>query len=208
MTYIKAAEREGQIVAAGIRVLTEVGVPAMTLRAVAREADIPLGTLHYVFPSKEQLLNAILSTVMEQSVAAIRETLITDQGVEHAIRQGVADFWDTLASGGIGLQILQYELATYSLRADANHGLARAEFEYNSALITELYERAAEAAGERCAIGYDSLGRITLAVVDGLLFQYIARPDPDRASRDLGHAIDMLVLLADPQPVASRRRRR
>lgn len=53
MAYVKAAERHEQIVAAAIRVLSKVGVPGTTLRAVAAEAGIPLGTLHYVFPSRE-----------------------------------------------------------------------------------------------------------------------------------------------------------
>ncbi len=50
MAYIKATEREGQIVAAAMRVLSDVGVAGTTLRGVAAEAGIPLGTLHYVFP--------------------------------------------------------------------------------------------------------------------------------------------------------------
>ncbi|MFC8899961.1 TetR/AcrR family transcriptional regulator [Streptomyces cinereoruber] len=205
MTYVRAAEREEQIVTAAMRVLSSVGVPATTLRAVATEAGIPLGTLHYVFPAKDQLLRAVMTRLMRDISEALRAELVLDQGVEHAFKQGIAGFWSRLVESGIGLQIMQYELTAYSLRTDGAAGLARLQYERYGSLVTEFCEQAAQAAGERCAIGYDALGRLTLALVDGLILQYVANPDPDRARRDLKHALDMIVLLADPQPVAPSR---
>lgn len=208
MAYVKAAEREQQIVSAAITVLSKVGVPGTTLRAVAAEAGIPLGTLHYVFPAKDQLLKAVIGQVISDISDALRAGLELDKGLEHALRHGVRNFWDGLVETEIGLQIMQYELATYSLRTEGAGGLAQLQYERYTSLVTEFCEQAALAAGERCAIGFDSLGRIVLAVVDGLILQYVAKPDHDRAQRDLGHALDMLVLLADPQPVTPTRARR
>ncbi|MCZ0983453.1 TetR/AcrR family transcriptional regulator [Streptomyces diastatochromogenes] len=205
MTYVRAAEREEQIVAAAVRVLSSVGVPAMTLRAVAAEAGIPLGTLHYVFPAKDQLLRAVMGKVVQDISEALRAEAELDQGVEHAFRQGITTFWSRLVEGGLGLQIMQYELTTYSLRAEGAADLARSQYERYGSLVTEFCEQAAQAAGERCAIGYDALGRLTLALIDGLILQYVANPDSDRARRDLKHALDMIVLLADPQPAVSGR---
>lgn len=42
MAYVRAAEREEQIVAATLRVLRATGVAGLTLRAVAAEAGIVL----------------------------------------------------------------------------------------------------------------------------------------------------------------------
>ncbi|MFB7103703.1 TetR/AcrR family transcriptional regulator [Streptomyces hydrogenans] len=202
MTYVRAAEREEQIVAAAMRVLGSVGVPAMTLRAVAAEAGIPLGTLHYVFPAKDQLLRAVMAKVVRDISEALRAEAELDQGVEHAFRQGITSFWGRLVESDLGLQIMQYELTMYSLRAEGAAGLARSQYERYSSLVTEFCEQAAQAAGERCVIGYDALGRLTLALIDGLILQYVANPDRDRARRDLKHALDMIVLLADPRPAA------
>ncbi|WP_435220536.1 TetR/AcrR family transcriptional regulator [Streptomyces sp. Tue6028] len=204
MAYVRAAERGEQIIAAAMRVLSSVGVPAMTLRGVATEAGIPLGTLHYVFPTKDQLLRAVTAKVIQDISDALRADLELDRGVEHAFRQGVTNFWSRLVESGLGLQIMQYELTTYSLRTEGPGGLARSQYERYGSLVTEFCEQAAQAAGERCAIGFDVLGRLTLALVDGLILQYVANPDDDRARRDLKHALDMIVLLADPQPVAAR----
>ncbi|MEV0061994.1 TetR/AcrR family transcriptional regulator [Nocardia sp. NPDC058379] len=208
MAYVKASEREEQIVAAAVTVLSRVGVPATTLRAVAAEAGVPLGTLHYVFPTKDKLLQAVITTVIGDISRTLGTQLEVDKGVEHALRHGVTGFWEILVTDRIGLQIMQYELMTYSLRTDAGGSLAQLQYERYSSVVTEFCERAAEAAGERCAVGFDTLGRLALAQIDGLILQYVSKPDPDRARRDLNRAVDMLVLFADPQPVARSTTRR
>lgn len=205
MGYVKAAEREGQIVVAAIQVLSAVGVANTTLRAVAREADVPLGTLHYVFPSKDQLLRAVIATLIDGALATVKSGLELDRGVAHAIRHGVFRFWDILVEGDVGLQIMQYELAMYSVRSQGPGGLAQLQFESYAALVSDFCERAAEAAGERCAVDFDTLGRLALAVLDGLIVQFVIVPDPVRARGDLGRAVEMVVAYADPQPVGSPR---
>lgn len=207
MVYVRASEREDQIVAAAVEVLAEVGVPATTLRAVAAAADVPLGTLHYVFPTKDQLLRAVVTSIIGDIAGTIRAGLELDRGTEHALRQGVLGFWERLVENRIGLQLMQYELMTYSLRTDPGGTLAQMQYERYSGVVTEFCEQAARAAGERCAVGFDTLGRLALAQIDGLILQYVARPDPVRARRDLEEALDMLVLFADPQPVARSRGR-
>lgn len=202
MAYVRAADRERQIVAAAITVLSAVGVPGTTLRAVAAQAAIPLGTLHYVFPSKDEMLRAVIATVIDDVVDAVAAGLELDRGVAHALRHGVVNFWDALVARDAGLQIMQYELAMYSVRSQGAGGLAQLQYERYTALVSRFCERAAAAAGERCAVDFGTLGRLTLAVVDGLIVQYVASPDAERARRDLDRAIDMLVAFADPQLVA------
>ena len=206
MAYVKASEREGQIVAAAMRVLRDVGVAGTTLRGVAAEAGIPLGTLHYVFPSKDLLLRAVIAAVMDDVVDAVRADLQLDRGVAHALRQGVTNFWTTLVESDTGLQIMQYELAMYSVRSEGSGGLAQLQYERYTALVTQFCAQAAQAAGERCAVDFDSLGRLALALVDGLIVQYVTNPDSERARRDLDRAVDMVVRFADPQPTGDRPR--
>ncbi|MGW4636149.1 TetR/AcrR family transcriptional regulator [Nocardia sp. NPDC004415] len=208
MVYVRASEREEQIVAAAVTVLSEVGVPATTLRAVAARAGVPLGTLQYVFPSKDKLLRAVITRLIDDIAAALKGQGVLDRGVEHALRHGVTGFWERLVDNHAGLQIMQYELMTYSLRSESDGSLARLQYERYTAAVTEFCEQAALAAGERCAVGFETIGRLALAQIDGLILQYAANPDPDRARRDLEQAIEMLVLFADPQPVARRARPR
>jgi AcrR family transcriptional regulator len=201
MAYVKAIERETQIVAAAVRVFGAVGVPDTTLRAVAAEAGVPLGTLHYVFPSKDKLLRAVITTVIDDVVDAIAADGEPDHGVAHAIRRGITAFWSQLVERDVGLQIMQYELATYSVRSEGPGGLAQVQFERYAALVSDFWRQAAVVAGERCAVDFETLGRLALALVDGLILQFVADRDPERARRDLSDAVDMVVRFADPRPI-------
>src|ERR1700750_866810 len=95
MAYVKADERRTQLVAAARAVLARDGVTGTTLRAVAAEAGVPLGTLHYVFPTKEQLIAAGLEDIPDEVSAVFRSAEI-DAGLEHAIRHGVENYWQRL----------------------------------------------------------------------------------------------------------------
>ena len=148
---------------------------------------------------------AAVTAQNERLASTLREGLVPDAGLDQALRQGVASFWHTLVENDLGLQLMQYELSTYSVRTHGPGGLASVQYDRYVSLIVDVCEQAADAANERCAISFDSLARLTLAIVDGLILQYIADPDRERAARDLGRAIDAIVTLADPQPVARQR---
>ncbi len=202
MAYVKAAQREQDIVAAAVRVLGSVGVAGTTLRAVAAEAGIPLGTLHYVFASKDSMLRAVIHTTTADVVAALQADAALDRGLAHAIRHGVERVWRGLVADAPGLQIMQYELAMYSVRSEGPGGLAQLQYERYTSLVADFWEQAARAADERCAVDFATLGRLGLAMMDGLIIQYLVNPDPDRAKRDLDRAIDMLISYADPRSIA------
>jgi hypothetical protein len=93
----------------------------------------------------------------------------------------------------------------YSVRSEDSGSLAQLQYERYTSLVAEFCEQAAKAAGERCAVDFDTLGRLALALVDGLIVQFITSSDSDRANRDLGRAVDMVVAFADPRPVTRRR---
>ncbi|WP_395670282.1 TetR/AcrR family transcriptional regulator [Phenylobacterium sp.] len=63
-TYARTASTVEQILNATLRVLTQEGYPALTLRRVAAESGFSLGRLHYHFPSKDSLLKGLLDAVL------------------------------------------------------------------------------------------------------------------------------------------------
>src|SRR4051794_6797935 len=93
VAYLKAAERRKQFVQAAREVLCREGVGGTTLRAVAAEADVPLATLQYAFASKNQLLHAVIEDVMTDMSDVLQAAAEVDAGLEHAIRQGLHDYW-------------------------------------------------------------------------------------------------------------------
>lgn len=197
MAYVRAAEREEQIVAATLRALRTTGVAGLTLRAVATEAGVALGTLHYVFPTKEQLLRSVINTVIRDLAAVLRANVDLERGLEHALRQSMKNYWGHLVETDTHGQIMQYELTTYSLRSDNN--LARSQYDSYVSVASDLFKQAAAAAEETCSVGFEELARLSVAGADGLILQYLAHPDHTRAMIDLERLVTMLCFLADPQ---------
>jgi AcrR family transcriptional regulator len=67
----RADERRDQILAAVLACLSEGGFDAVSMRAVAHGAGVPLGSLHYYFRSKEEMVGAALARSVEDTVAGL-----------------------------------------------------------------------------------------------------------------------------------------
>ncbi|WP_405558476.1 TetR/AcrR family transcriptional regulator [Streptomyces sp. NBC_01171] len=196
MPYIEASVRHRQFVAAARTVLARDGVGRTSLRAVATEAGVPLGTMQYVFPSKELLLRAVIEDVIEETAEVFRAAADLDGGLEHAIRRGVEDFWVRLVDGRSDLQVMQYELTNHALRTVGMESLARWQYERYAAVVADWCQQAAQRAGEICAVPFAQLGRLVVAGLDGLIMQYVCDPHPARSRQDLEAVTEMLVGLS------------
>jgi AcrR family transcriptional regulator len=199
VAYVKASERRGQLVVAARAVLCRDGVSGTTLRAVAAEAAVPLGTLHYVFPTKELLITAVLEDIRDEVSAVFRSSEV-DAGLEHAIRHGVENYWQRLVVSQPELALMRHEVFIYSLRTPGLERLARWQIEGYSRIVAEWCQEAAGNAGEICSVPFDTLGRVLVGSVIGIVLHYLSDHDPDRSRRDLQAAMEMLVRLADVRP--------
>ena len=198
MPYVEASVRSKQLVAAAQAVLIRDGVGRLTMRAVAAEAGVLLGTVTYVFPSKERLLRAVIEDVAAGIAEVLKSSADTGRGLEHAIRDGVQRFWATLVEDQEGLQIIQYELVVYALRTRGLESMARWQYDRYARIVAAWCQEAASNAGETCAVPFDTLARVLVAAVDGLILQYVCDPDVTRSREDLQAVIEMLVSLAAP----------
>jgi AcrR family transcriptional regulator len=196
MVYVEAAVRRRQLVASARTVMMRDGVARSSLRAIAEEAGIPLGTLQYVFPSKELLLRAVIEDVVEELAALLKEDVELEGGLEGAIRHGVSTFWSGLVAEERNLQLMQYELTTYALRTAGQEDLARWQYEQYCGVVAAWLQEAADNAGETSAVPYARLARVMVAGIDGLILQRICDPDASRSREDLDAMLVGLVGLA------------
>ena len=205
MPYVEASVRSRQLVAAAEAVLIRDGVGHLTMRSVAKEAGVLLGTVTYVFPSREMLLRAVIEDVAAGIAEVLKSSADTGRGLEHAIRDGAQRFWTTLVEDQEGLQIIQYELTIYALRTPGLESMARWQYDRYARIVAAWCQEAASNAGETCAVPFDTLARVLVAAVDGLVLQYVCDPDMTRAREDLQAVIEMVISLASPAPAAGRR---
>jgi AcrR family transcriptional regulator len=205
MPYVEASVRSRQLVAAARRVLIRDGVGRLTMRAVAAEAGVLLGTVTYVFASKEMLLRAVIEDVTAEIAEVLKSSVDTGRGLEHAIRHGLDRYWATLVEDQEGLQIIQYELTIYALRTAGLESMARWQYDRYARIVAAWCQEAASNAGETCAVPFDTLARVLVAGMDGLILQYVCDPDMTRARGDLQAVTEMVISLARPAPAAGRR---
>src|SRR5262249_2091433 len=176
MPYVDASVRSKQLVAAAQRVLIRDGVGRLTMRAVAAEAGVLLGTVTYVFPSKEMVLRAVIEDGAAGIAEVLRSSADTGRGLEHAIRDGVQRFWTTLVEDQEGLQIIQYELVIYALRTPGLESMARWQYDRYARIVAAWCQEAASNAGETCAVPFDTLARPLAAAVAGALLPSVCTP--------------------------------
>jgi AcrR family transcriptional regulator len=204
MAYVEPAQRRPQLIAAARSALARHGVGKTSLRTVAAEAGVPLGTMQYVFPSKELLLRAVIEDVVNEIADVLTASADAEHGLEHAIRTALTSFWNQLVDSNLGLQLMQYELTFYSLRTADQEHLARWQYERYASVIAEWCQRAAGNAGETCAVPYGQLARVILAGIDGLILQHVCDPNQKRSQENLDVLIDAFVSLACDRPSSGR----
>lgn len=102
-----------------------------------RRGWVPLGTLQYVFPSKERLLRAVLEDVIDEIARVLEGSARLDRGSAHAIRDGLTIFWDELVAGRGDLQVMQYELTNYALRTPGHENPARRPYERYESIVAQ-----------------------------------------------------------------------
>ena len=85
-------DRQALILAAVLTLLSRHGISGVTMRAVAREANVALGLVHYYYEDKTGLIAAALRRVEAQDIAIVEPdpALPPEQRVRAALRR-VAD---------------------------------------------------------------------------------------------------------------------
>ncbi|MEH6378100.1 TetR family transcriptional regulator [Streptomyces sp. KLMMK] len=167
-------ERRDRIIDAAIRVVAERGIDALSHRAVAAAADVPLGSTTYHFATLDDLL-----------VEALRRTA-------REWLDGL-DAWERAADPGLPLAEELGRLVGESLTGDRR----RLELEYELYLAAlrrpAVRPIAAECVDEMTAVlrrrtAGEATARALAALIDGMLLQHLltGRPfDRDEAVRAL-----------------------
>ncbi|MDX6739541.1 TetR/AcrR family transcriptional regulator [Actinocorallia sp. A-T 12471] len=194
MAYVRSEVQEARILRAALRVLSRDGLAKTSMRAVAGEAGISLSSLQHVFSTKESLLKAV-----------VRHSFLTvDPPTGEAASFGdrlVASFnawWTTILDQGPGNHLSQFEVTIYALRDDLSDGLAAWQYDQYLGSLELWLDKIGHPGDEAPGLPRAQLARLLMAVVDGLLLQWLIDPDLERAIEDMDRTISALALLADP----------
>ena len=171
-----------QILDASVRVFGTGGAAAVTHRAVAKVAQVPLGSTTYYFTDRDDLL---LQTMAHARAAeAVRLASIVDAldgvpGVDRALDVLTEMFFDKTVADPL------YDLALFEMFMEATrNGVVRHEARAWSRMIGELVDRVLPPTDP--AVPRDAVVQIVACLVDGLMLEAVSNAElsvPDLTAR-------------------------
>ena len=194
-----AEERREQLIDAAVEVIADHGLARATTRAITDRAGLALGAFHYVFASKDELLEAVIQRVVREIDATLGATAARVEPTTERRLEGpdlVVDVLERFLRGAWAyfegsrtLQLAQYELTLHALREPEKHHLAVHQYDQ---LVGTLSGMLRELTDELDPDTCDELARYVVATIDGLLLQWLVDRDADAARRRLGRYLTTL----------------
>jgi AcrR family transcriptional regulator len=192
-----AGGRRLQIIDATMRLIASDGVAALSTRKIAREADVNLATLHYLFGSKDDLLLAVLEAATSTMIAALVVDVHPGGGLRAALAESFAALC-ALLDRVPALPLVRCEVLLYASRRPTQPASAIQQQRYLDAL--QVCYRVAGAQGELGLIAYDDLAAVVSSSIDGLTMQVAAGMPLPRQVAIRAHVLRALFALVPGQP--------
>jgi TetR/AcrR family transcriptional regulator, regulator of biofilm formation and stress response len=175
------------IMLAAVQIVAEHGIAGTTTRRIADLAGVPLGSLHYWFASKAQLLEAVAAHLL--SLVAER---IAQPGTEATLPAQLRWLFDRTDEFSNPEQQAFFEIMMYSLRDDRSTSASDNQVEVADfgAVLLSPWRAGADA---RLPGGFPALVALVKSITIGVWFERLSQ---DRSA--LAPGIDLLTaLLAD-----------
>jgi AcrR family transcriptional regulator len=183
MKRLPVAQRREQLVEAAIAVASREGIDAATVRAVAAEAGVSLGVVHYVFQDKDELLDAMAHQITRQNLS---QSLLEmpERGEPATIVTAALDMlWDGI-SATRGSQLLSYELTTYSMRHPEVRQVSVNQYAISHEAARHFLQAMARAATIEWTLPDELMTRLVVMMTDGIVLSWLADGD-DEAARTM-----------------------
>ncbi|SJN16989.1 Transcriptional regulator, TetR family [Micrococcus lylae] len=149
-THVPLEQRRRELTETAVRVMARDGAWALTTRAVAKEAGMPHGTVHYAFSSKNELLREVMRldiSHLSDLAAAQREREISSaQDVRHAVAEVFTAYADSVMADP-DTETAYFELSLMAARDPELRALSgQSQGEYR-AVVAQLLEDMAARTG-------------------------------------------------------------
>ncbi|MBO3085008.1 TetR/AcrR family transcriptional regulator [Cellulomonas fengjieae] len=202
MNRLPVAERREQLIEAALAVASRDGIDAATVRAIAAEAGVSLGVVHYCFQDKDELLRAMAHAITTANLErSLGEALAEAQTAESVIERALDALWTGIRESR-GPQLLSYELTTSSLRHPELNQVAIEQYRGQWAAaehVLELVERSAQVSW---SVPRGALARTVVAMIDGYSLAWLVDGDSEAALSGLQRIGRYLATVTVPAPVA------
>jgi len=185
----RLAARHDAIIAAAGALAAERGMAAVQIAPVAARAGIAAGTVYRYFPSKTEMVAALVKAVSERDIGAMRGAAEAAPGPLSALAAAIATFAARALAGR--------RLAWAVLAEPVDPEVAAVRIAYRQALAREIEARLAAAIAARHLPEQDpalAAPALVGALIEGLIGPLA--PDPPHDAARAREAAQMLTLFA------------
>jgi AcrR family transcriptional regulator len=178
-----------ELVLAAMTVIGRDGVGAATTRKIAEEAGVPLGTVHYWFKDKSELLEEVVREMLRRIERATEGFRL---GANPRMKDALLAAFREIAEDDLGAQLGIYELTALAIRTPGMHELASRQY----GLYRETALRAIEPliAGEiHDAAEGRAIAELVAVTFDGMILAWLADPagsNPEAVFRLLAELLE------------------
>jgi AcrR family transcriptional regulator len=166
-------------------------VAATTTRAVATEAGASLASVHYCFESKQELLQEVLISIINELTGEAPAGAPDGASVAEMARADLSALW-AVVEREPGKQQVTYELTHYALRTEGLEGLAQWQYQVYYARSAERLRQIAARAGVEWTVPLPTLTRMLMNMIDGLVLGWLVDRDSQLALSALEAFADTL----------------
>jgi AcrR family transcriptional regulator len=159
---------------------------------IVAEADVSLSVFHYCFASKQDLLEAVIDTIMEHSSARAMAMITPGAAADQAIRAAFQAYWDHVVAAPEE-HLLTYELTQYALRTPGFDAIARRQYGRYVRAILSFLDQLAGSLEVEIRTPADVLARYVASLLDGLTLNYLLLGDTEGAQAVLDTAADHVI---------------
>lgn len=184
------AQRRAELTQVALRVMARDGAWALTTRAVAAEAGVPHGSVHYAFSSKEALLQAVIAADTDSAVHIFSSVGAAGGSPEEVLARAFSAYVDHLVADP-DIELALQELTLMAVRDTALAELFRASEQGYADSLTRLLGDVADQARGRWAVPVPVLVDQLLGLLFGATVAWLVHRDETRlraALTDAAHA--------------------
>ncbi len=179
--HVPVAQRRAQLVEAAQAVMLREGAWGLTTRAVAAEAGVPLGAVHYAFDSKGALISAVFGADIASVAAVVGEALARGGAPEEIIVRAVRRYAEELRADPQAELVVQ-ELGLMGVRdPELVHLAAEAVRGYRAEIVAFLkgVEAVAAEGGRSWQAPIEVIAEVFFGQLVGLAQNWLCTSDDD-----------------------------
>ena len=174
--HLPVEQRRVQLVAAAMRVMRRDGAWALTTRAVAREAEVPLGAVHYAFGSKADLVRAVFDTDQANAISRLLRAVDEGGSPVEMLTRAFAGYVDAVVADP-NAELVLAELSLMGGRDPELRSAAReATVQYRGGVL-DLLRRVADVSDRSWTADIDVLAESVLGLLFGLSMNWLCTGD-------------------------------